>query len=70
MKWYKYTNNPTYNNPLTILRENYKYEIIDCVGENCAFTNRKPRKDSEFWSNNFMVWHIDYNAQVHKSFKS
>lgn len=62
--WYKYNSSRSYNNPLTILRDNYKYEIIDIAQNLCRFTNYKPRPASKYWSKDYIIWHIEYNAQV------
>ena len=29
-----------------------------------AGTNRMPRRDSKFWSHNFMVWDVESNSQI------
>lgn len=56
---YKHNPNPTYSNPLTILRENNRYEIYRYSDGKVAFSNRKPRKDWRGWTNsNFMVWDL------------
>ena len=60
MQFYKNNTNPTYSNPLTIMRENYKYEVVDLVNNKVAFTNRMPRKDS-----NFLIWNLKENALAH-----
>ena len=62
MKFYKNNTNPTHSNPLTLMRENYKYEVVDMVNNKVAFTNRMPRKDSNFFNFNFLIWNLKENA--------
>jgi hypothetical protein len=62
MKFYKNNINPTHSNPLTLMRENYKYEVVDMVNNKVAFTNRMPRKDSNFFNFNFLIWNLKENA--------
>ena len=62
MKFYKNNTNPTYSNPLTLMRENNKYEVVDMVNNKVAFTNRMPRKDSNFFNFNFLIWNLKENA--------
>jgi len=65
MKFYKNNTNPTHSNPLTLMRENYKYEVVDMVNNKVAFTNRMPRKDSNFFNFNFLIWNLKENALAH-----
>jgi hypothetical protein len=44
------------------MRENYKYEVVDMVNNKVAFTNRMPRKDSNFFNFNFLIWNLKENA--------
>ena len=62
MKFYKNNTNTTHSNPLTLMRENYKYEVVDMVNNKVAFTNRMPRKDSNFFNFNFLIWNLKENA--------
>ncbi len=62
MKFYKNNTNPTHSNPLTLMRENYKYEVVDMVNNKVAFTNRMPRKDSNFLHYTFLIWNLKENA--------
>jgi len=62
MKFYKNNTNPTHSNPLTLMRENYKYEVVDMANDKVAFTNRMPRKDSNFFNFNFLIWNLKENA--------
>ena len=62
MKFYKNNTNPTHSNPLTLMRENYKYEVVDMFNNKVAFTNRMPRKDSNFFNFNFLIWNLKENA--------
>lgn len=56
---HKYNSDPTYSNPLTILRENNRYEIYRYSDQKVAFTNRKPRKDWRGWfGGKFHVWDL------------
>ena len=65
MQFYKNNTNPTYSNPLTIMRENYKYEVVDLVNNKVAFTNRMPRKDSNFFNLGFLIWNLKENTVAH-----
>ena len=65
MKFYKNNINPTHSNPLTLMRENYKYEVVDMVNNKVAFTNRMPRKDSNFFHYTFLIWNLKENALAH-----
>ena len=62
MQFYKNNTNPTHSNPLTLMRENYKYEVVDMVNDKVAFSNRMPRKDSKFFNSNFLIWNLKENA--------
>jgi|Laugrespbdmm15sd_2_1035082.scaffolds.fasta_scaffold23325_2 hypothetical protein len=64
MKFYKNNINPTHSNPLTLMRENYKYEVVDMVNNKVAFTNRMPRKDSNFFHYTFLIWNLKENVAV------
>lgn len=62
--------NPTYSNPLTILRENYRFEITRLSDNKVAFSDRKPRKDWRGWNKNYMdymVWDIQNKERVDNS---
>ena len=65
MKFYKNNTNPTYSNPLTLMRENYKYEVVDMVNDKVAFTNRMPRKNSNFLIWNLLIWNLKENTVAH-----
>lgn len=65
MQFYKNNTDPTYSNPLTIMRDYYKYEVVDMVNNKVAFTNRMPRKDSKFFNFNFLIWNLKENAVAH-----
>lgn len=46
-----------------------KYTVTDLNRSNEthnfeAGTNRMPRRDSKFWSHNFMVWDVEANCQL------
>ena len=58
--------NPTYSTPLTLLRENHRYEITRLSDRKVAFSDRKPRKDWRGWHGNFMVWDIKNKEVVRK----
>lgn len=61
---YKYSSNPTYSNPLTIWRENNRYEVLRRSDNKVAFTNRKPRKDWRGWqSGDYFVWDLENKEQ-------
>lgn len=62
MQFYKNNNSPTRSNPLTLMRENYKYEVVDLVNNKVAFSNRMPRKDSKFFNSNFLIWNLKENT--------
>jgi hypothetical protein len=54
---HKYSSNPTYSNPLTILRENSRYEILRYSDYKVAFSNRRPRKNWRGWHDgNHLIW--------------
>lgn len=67
MKFYKNNTNPTHSNPLTLMRENYKYEVVDMVNNKVAFSNRMPRKDSKFFNFNFLIWNLKENALAQRA---
>ena len=62
MQFYKNNTDPTRSNPLTLMRENYKYEVVDLLNNKVAFSNRMPRKDSKFFNFNFLIWNLKENA--------
>ncbi len=52
---------------LAIYRRNYKYEISSLnYGEGIPvyFTDRKPRKDSKYFSHRYLIWDLKANCQV------
>lgn len=53
-----------YSNPLTSYRESYKYEIMDVERNLCAFSDRRPRRDSKFAGFQFVVWDLERNEKV------
>ena len=65
MQFYKNNTDPTYSNPLTLMRENHKYEVVDLVNNKVAFSNRMPRKDSKFFNFNFLIWNLKENTVAH-----
>lgn len=63
---HKYDSDPTYSNPLTILRENSRFEILRYSDYKVAFSDRKPRKDWKGWAGGYMVWDIENKEEVRK----
>ena len=61
MRFQKNNDNPTYSNPLTIVRENRRFETCRLEDGQVAFSDRKPRKDSKFWNHNYIVWDLVEN---------
>lgn len=62
MKFLKNSNDPTYYNLLTALRENSRYEICRLKDGKVSFTYRRPRKDSRYWDDSeYMVWDLERN---------
>lgn len=62
MRFQKNNHNPTYSNPLTLLRENSRYEIIDLENDTVSFRLRLPRSDSKYWKFEYMVWDLERNC--------
>ena len=61
MRFQKNNDNPTYSNPLTIVRENRRFETCRLDDGCVAFSNKKPRKDSKYWNLNYIVWDLVEN---------
>lgn len=64
MKFVQNNSNVTYANPLTLQREQFHFEIHRFSDKKVAFTNRRPRKGSKFWSLDFLVWNLKENCQA------
>lgn len=59
-------NNQTYSNPLTIIRENARYEVFRADDNKVAFTNKKPRKDSKYWQYpDYLVWDLKDKSRIY-----
>ena len=61
MRFQKDNDNPTYANPLTIVRENRRFETCRLNDGQVAFSDRKPRKGSKYWTDNYIVWDLVEN---------
>ncbi len=64
MKFIKVTNRRGFNHD-----HGTKYTVTDLERSNErhnyeAGTNRRPRRDSKFWSHRFMVWDAERNCQI------
>lgn len=46
------------------IEESHRYHIVNINNNKEAYSNRKPRRDSKFFSFNFMVWDSERNCQV------
>jgi hypothetical protein len=62
MKFIKNNSNPTYSNPLTIVRENSRFEVLRFSDGKVSLRDRKPRNGSRFWSRSYLVWDLKKNC--------
>jgi hypothetical protein len=64
---YNHNSDPTYSNPLTILRENNKFEILRYSDNKCAIYHRKPRKDSKYYDpTRYLIWDLKNKCAIKK----
>ena len=56
--------NPSWGNEQTLTRETSKYETVNLENNKCAFSNRRPRKDSKYASYPYMVCSLEENYEV------
>lgn len=64
MKFRTDDKNPTFSGRLTLARENSRFEITRHSDGKVAFAKRLPRKDSKFWTADFLVWDLESNEKA------